>query len=111
MAAQVPLCCETLEGEKAVNSMFVHAQSPLAVSRWPPCFMHFLIKKFAVLQAMYPSLVNRSEDSVGLTRVGAIWVVVDEEEADAEGRRAVNVVEAQHCRRLIQLPCSRVLRA
>lgn len=42
----------------------------------------------------------------GLTRVGAIRVVVYEEQADGQWRRAIDVVEAQHCCCLVQVTCS-----
>ena len=44
----------------------------------------------------------------GLTRVGAIRVVVYEEQADSQWRRAVDVVEAQHCCCLVQITCSTI---
>ena len=40
------------------------------------------------------------------TRVGAIGVVVDEEEAHGERQRRVHVVEAQHGRAGVQLACA-----
>ena len=39
------------------------------------------------------------------TGVAAVGVVVDEEEAYAQRRRAVHVVEAQHRRTCVQLAC------
>ena len=37
-------------------------------------------------------------------------MVVDEEQADSQGRWAVNVIEAQHRCCLVQFTCSRMLR-